>query len=273
MLTQKALRCPACSHIHLHKLSSTTLGLLLGTEAPVMTPDGVDFFFFFLFNDTWLFALQPARSHGIPNNVYAALVGLSGASWPLMGYDSVAHLIEETKSADTTAGKAMPFTLLACFAIGLFYLLALTLCIQVSSCCCGPIKKCPVILGAFVLSTYRRAPILSWSIAKSYKLLKQHCVTNKELVGEHDGHVAVTCVPTRGMRVTSPAIVAVTALFMAAPVSAAFTPSQNIITVQANGICRGFYSTGQLQLCQSMPNRLTLLLRLDDDQLGLHGSC
>ena len=115
-------------------LCSTTLGLLLGTEAPVMMPTSADFPSSFLCNDTWLSALQPARSDGIPNNVYAALVGLSGASWPLMGYDSVAHLIEETKSADTTAGKAMPFTLLACFAIGLVYLLALTLCIQVSSC-------------------------------------------------------------------------------------------------------------------------------------------
>ncbi len=48
-----------------------------------------------------------------------------------MGYDAVAHMIEETKSADTTAGKPMPYTLLTCFAIGMVYLLALTLCIQV----------------------------------------------------------------------------------------------------------------------------------------------
>ncbi|KAL0027156.1 hypothetical protein WJX79_010857 [Trebouxia sp. C0005] len=47
-----------------------------------------------------------------------------------MGYDAVAHMIEETKSADTTAGKPMPYTLLACFAVGMVYLLALTLCIQ-----------------------------------------------------------------------------------------------------------------------------------------------
>lgn len=49
-----------------------------------------------------------------------------------MGYDSVAHLMEETKNADSTAGKPMPYTLLACFAMGLIYLLALTLCMQVS---------------------------------------------------------------------------------------------------------------------------------------------
>ncbi len=54
-----------------------------------------------------------------------------------MGYDSVAHMMEETKSADTTAGKPMPYTLVASFVIGLVYLLALTLCIQVSSWYCS----------------------------------------------------------------------------------------------------------------------------------------
>lgn len=76
--------------------------------------------------------LQSAPSSGVTSKVYVALIGLSAASWPLMGYDSVANLIEETKSADTTAGKPMPYTLVACFAIGLVYLVALTLCIQVS---------------------------------------------------------------------------------------------------------------------------------------------
>ena len=75
--------------------------------------------------------VQSARSYGITSDVYTFLIGLSAASWPLMGYDAVAHMIEETKSADTTAGKAMPCTLLACFGIGTVYLLALTLCIQV----------------------------------------------------------------------------------------------------------------------------------------------
>ncbi|KAA6417141.1 MAG: amino acid transporter [Trebouxia sp. A1-2] len=59
-----------------------------------------------------------------------AIWQILAASWPLMGYDAVAHMIEETKSADTTAGKPMPYTLLACFAVGMVYLLALTLCIQ-----------------------------------------------------------------------------------------------------------------------------------------------
>ncbi|KAL0051808.1 hypothetical protein WJX82_002508 [Trebouxia sp. C0006] len=81
----------------------------------------------------WVWVLtdfRSAGSYGITSNVYTVLVGLSGASWPLMGYDSVAHMMEETRSADTTAGKPMPYTLVASFLIGLVYLLALTLCIQ-----------------------------------------------------------------------------------------------------------------------------------------------
>ncbi|KAL0051838.1 hypothetical protein WJX82_002885 [Trebouxia sp. C0006] len=77
-----------------------------------------------------LFEFRSASSYGITSDVYTFLIGLSAASWPLMGYDAVAHMIEETKSADTTAGKPMPYTLLTCFAIGMVYLLALTLCIQ-----------------------------------------------------------------------------------------------------------------------------------------------
>ena len=49
-----------------------------------------------------------------------------------MGYDSVAHLIEETKSADAVAGRPMPWAVAASFFTGLVYILALTLCIQVN---------------------------------------------------------------------------------------------------------------------------------------------
>jgi len=80
---------------------------------------------------SYMCVVQSASSYGITSDVYTFLIGLSAASWPLMGYDAVAHMIEETKSADTTAGKPMPYTLLTCFAIGMVYLLALTLCIQV----------------------------------------------------------------------------------------------------------------------------------------------
>lgn len=49
-----------------------------------------------------------------------------------MGYDSVAHLIEETKSADAVAGRPMPWAIAASFITGLVYILTITVCIQVS---------------------------------------------------------------------------------------------------------------------------------------------
>ena len=75
--------------------------------------------------------LQSNPGSGITSNAYVVLVGLASASWPLMGYDSVAHLIEETKSADSVAGRPMPWAVGASFCTGLIYILTLTLCIQV----------------------------------------------------------------------------------------------------------------------------------------------
>ena len=95
------------------------------------------------------------------------------------------------------------------------------------------------------------------------------CVGNKELVGDLNGHVAVTCVAMRGIRVISPAIGAVTGFLMAATVSSAL---HDLSRHHHSGVCR-VQSAGQLQLCQSRPNGLTLLLYVDGDQLGLHGSC
>ena len=51
-----------------------------------------------------------------------------------MGYDSVAHLIEETKSADAVAGRPIPWAIGGSFLTGLVYILTLTVCIQVSLC-------------------------------------------------------------------------------------------------------------------------------------------
>ena len=76
--------------------------------------------------------MQSAPSSNINSKAYVALVGLAAASWPLMGYDSVAHLIEETKRADAVAGRAMPWAIVASFATGFIYIVTLTLCIQVS---------------------------------------------------------------------------------------------------------------------------------------------
>lgn len=85
--------------------------------------------------------LQSNPASGIKSNTYVVLVGLAAASWPLMGYDAAAHLIEETKSADTVAGRPMPWTVALSVISGLIYILALGLCIQVSFlpqlCCSG----------------------------------------------------------------------------------------------------------------------------------------
>lgn len=77
--------------------------------------------------------LQSIPSSNIRSSPYIGLVGLAAASWPLMGYDSVAHLIEETKSADAVAGRPMPWAILGSALTGLIYILTLTVCIQVGT--------------------------------------------------------------------------------------------------------------------------------------------
>lgn len=76
--------------------------------------------------------MQSAPAANIKSDAYVVLIGLAASSWPLMGYDSVAHLIEETKSADAVAGRPMSWAIVASFVTGLVYILTLTLCIQVS---------------------------------------------------------------------------------------------------------------------------------------------
>lgn len=64
------------------------------------------------------------------------------ATWSFAGYDSAAHLIEETMAADTTAGYPMLYAIVLSFAVGLVYLLTLTICIQVIIC---NSRHCPII--------------------------------------------------------------------------------------------------------------------------------
>ena len=74
--------------------------------------------------------VQTNPSSGITSNFYIALIGILCSCWCFVGYDSVAHLIEETKSADVVAGRPMPYAIGASFVTGLAFLLALNLCIQ-----------------------------------------------------------------------------------------------------------------------------------------------
>lgn len=76
--------------------------------------------------------LQSNPASGITNPVYICQLGLLTACWSFTGYDSAAHLIEETVSADATAGWPMLYAISTSFAVGLLYLVALTVSIQVS---------------------------------------------------------------------------------------------------------------------------------------------
>ncbi|DBA89292.1 TPA: hypothetical protein ACH3X2_004791 [Trebouxia sp. C0005] len=62
--------------------------------------------------------------------MYICLLGLLPAVWSLLGYDSAAHMIEETKEADAVAGWPMPYAVALSGISGLPFLIALTLCIQ-----------------------------------------------------------------------------------------------------------------------------------------------
>ncbi|DBA92368.1 TPA: hypothetical protein ACH3X1_015773 [Trebouxia sp. C0004] len=74
------------------------------------------------------FEANPAS--GIQSNVYTCLIGTLAASWAFIGYDSVAHLMEETKSADATAGRPMVYAIGITCIVGFAYILVLTLCMQ-----------------------------------------------------------------------------------------------------------------------------------------------
>ncbi len=78
-----------------------------------------------------LLCMQANTTAGITNNMYIFLLGLLTACWSFTGYDASVHLIEETIAADATAGWPILYAIGISFAIGLVYLLSITVCIQV----------------------------------------------------------------------------------------------------------------------------------------------
>ena len=105
--------------------------------------------------------LQNNPESGISSNVYICSLGLLTAVWSLVGYDSTAHMIEETKQADTTAGWPMLYAIGLAAVSGLPFLLALTLCLQVvlhsviadqRSACCA--TQTPLALYSCAICTY-----------------------------------------------------------------------------------------------------------------------
>lgn len=75
--------------------------------------------------------LQSNPGSGITSHVYTCMLGLLPAAWSLLGYDSTAHMIEETQEADATAGWSMPYAVGIAAISGFPYIFALTLCVQV----------------------------------------------------------------------------------------------------------------------------------------------
>ncbi|KAL0024345.1 hypothetical protein WJX79_001112 [Trebouxia sp. C0005] len=73
---------------------------------------------------------EPNPASGITHPVYICLLGLLTACWSFTGYDSAAHLIEETISGDLTAGWPMLYAIMTSFTVGLLYLASLTVTIQ-----------------------------------------------------------------------------------------------------------------------------------------------
>ncbi|DBB03720.1 TPA: hypothetical protein ACH3X3_011033 [Trebouxia sp. C0006] len=73
---------------------------------------------------------EPNPASGITSPGYICLLGLLTACWSFTGYDSAAHLIEETISGDLTAGWPMLYAIITSFTVGLLYLLSLTATIQ-----------------------------------------------------------------------------------------------------------------------------------------------
>ena len=80
--------------------------------------------------------LQSNLGSGISSNVYICMLGLLTAVWSLLGYDSTAHMMEETKQADAMAGWPMPYAIGVSCVSGLPILVALTLCVQVYALQC-----------------------------------------------------------------------------------------------------------------------------------------
>eukprot|EP00891_Asterochloris_glomerata_P003306 jgi/Astpho2/3306/e_gw1.00054.39.1_t len=75
---------------------------------------------------------QNNPSSNITSVPYTFVLGLLTACWSQTGYDSAAHVIEETAQADAIAGRPIVMAIALASVTGLAYLLGLTYCIDVS---------------------------------------------------------------------------------------------------------------------------------------------
>jgi amino acid transporter len=72
-------------------------------------------------------------STGIHNKAYAIILSFLVSQYSLYGYDSAAHLTEETKGAEINGPIAILLSLGIISVFGWAYILALTFSIQVSA--------------------------------------------------------------------------------------------------------------------------------------------
>ncbi|KAI7843794.1 hypothetical protein COHA_002692 [Chlorella ohadii] len=67
---------------------------------------------------------------GVSNSFYSFLLGLLLSQWAMVGYDSSAHIAEETKNAAVAGPVGLVTAIIGSFVCGWAFLISLTFCIQ-----------------------------------------------------------------------------------------------------------------------------------------------
>jgi len=67
---------------------------------------------------------------GFSSAAYVAIIGCLSACSTFTGYDTAAHVAEETRSSTSIAPKAMLFSVVNCLILGLFFIIGMNFCIQ-----------------------------------------------------------------------------------------------------------------------------------------------
>lgn len=101
------------------------------------------------------------------------MLGLLPAAWSLLGYDSTAHMIEETQEADATAGWSMPYAVGISAISGFPYIFALTLCVQVVLSVSAKIADRRQVLCTSCHSLYLLHPVMYDNLFARHSAVKK----------------------------------------------------------------------------------------------------
>lgn len=75
----------------------------------------------------WVFTeFIPDPSTGVHNSGFLFILGILGSQWAMVGYDTSAHIAEETKGADYSGPLSIIATIGASFLVGISFLLSVT---------------------------------------------------------------------------------------------------------------------------------------------------